>query len=121
MASKNFYLIYNLFSEIGDPVGGTFLTPHLTTRYSNVSSMRKSPSQICPSWLREGIKCRPRHKRFAQAPDFVLAQAMRLSIHECATSFLLGSVALFAPCRELLADEGMWLFNAVPAERLQQR
>jgi len=46
---------------------------------------------------------------------------MRLSIHEGAMSFLLGSVALFAPGRELLADEGMWLFNAVPAERLQQR
>jgi len=46
---------------------------------------------------------------------------MRLSIHECAMSFLLGSVALLAPRRELLADEGMWLFNAVPAERLQQR
>ena len=45
---------------------------------------------------------------------------MRLSIHECATSLLLGSVALFAPCRELAADEGMWLFNAVPAEPLQQ-
>jgi hypothetical protein len=83
--------------------------------------MRKSPSQICASWLHEGIKCQSGTKQFAQAPGFVLAQAMRLSIHECAMSFLLGSVALLALCRELLADEGMWLFNAVPAERLQQR
>jgi hypothetical protein len=46
---------------------------------------------------------------------------MRFSFPEFARLFLVGAVALAAPCRELLADEGMWLFNAVPAERLQEQ
>ena len=41
--------------------------------------------------------------------------------HRFASLLLFGSLALLLPCHHLLADEGMWLFNAVPAERLQQQ
>jgi hypothetical protein len=46
---------------------------------------------------------------------------MRLPPHCFASLFLFGSFAVLLPCRHLAADEGMWLFNAVPTERLQQQ
>jgi peptidase S46-like protein len=41
--------------------------------------------------------------------------------HRFASLLLFSSLALLLACHHLLADEGMWLFNAVPAERLQQQ
>lgn len=80
-----------------------FLTCKLTTQYIKVLSKRKLHFRICAFLLLGLESLTPGLKQFAQAFCFALAQAMRLSFHEFARFFLLGSVALVALGRELLA------------------